>query len=72
MRRVLALAVGAGAFATTLAATPASATCMEHYNVQGIVRSYSCSPPGGPVTTTTCVYDKCWSRTAGEGGGGNT
>jgi hypothetical protein len=32
-------------------AAPASATCLEHVDRAGL-GIYSCSPPGGPVTTT--------------------
>lgn len=70
MRRIVVLALGGAALATAFATAPASATCMENFDYGGIVRSWSCSPPGGPVTTTTCVYDVCWTNTSGGGGGG--
>lgn len=68
MRLVLALAVAASAMATF--APAASATCMPHYDY-GVIYSYSCSPPGGPVTTYTCnrITNECWSSTSGGGGG---
>lgn len=69
MRILLALATAAAAVATF--APSASATCMPLYDY-GVIYSYSCSPPGGPVTTTTCnrVTGHCWSTTSGEPGGG--
>lgn len=54
---VLALAV----VASTVAAAPASATCMETFDKGGI-RMGSCAAPGGPVSSYICVYDECyWS-----------
>lgn len=53
MRRlaVLALVTAAAGLAT---AAPADATCMEWFDKFGI-RSGSCSAPGGPVSSYTCV-----------------
>lgn len=60
------LLVGALAAAGFLA-TPASATCMEHFSYPELgIRSGSCAAPGGPVTTYYCVHDTCVYRTVGE------
>ena len=64
MRYVLAAALTA---AFVLPASPASATCMETYNNETLgIRSGSCAPPGGPVTSYFCVLDVCWTHTAGD------
>ncbi|HWL37179.1 MAG TPA: hypothetical protein VNQ77_13425 [Frankiaceae bacterium] len=56
MRLVLIGALAAAGFL----ATPASATCMEHYDDPKTgIRIGSCAPPGGPVTTYYCVRDIC-------------
>jgi hypothetical protein len=57
MRRLLVLALAATA-AATVAAGPASATCMETYN-KGHIRMGSCAAPGGPVTSYWCYDDHC-------------
>ncbi|HEX8004196.1 MAG TPA: hypothetical protein VF519_16025 [Mycobacteriales bacterium] len=69
MRLVLALTMAAAAVATF--APAASATCMPLYDY-GVIYSYTCSPPGGPATTTTCnrITGHCWSTTSGGGGEG--
>ncbi|HEX8004197.1 MAG TPA: hypothetical protein VF519_16030 [Mycobacteriales bacterium] len=51
MRLPLALAVAACALASV--ATPAGATCMKTWD-RGDWYAYSCSAPGGPVSTTVC------------------
>lgn len=67
MRALLGLAVAAAAVATL--APAANATCMPLWDTV-LFYSYTCSPPGGPATTTTCFRPTghCWSHT-GEGGG---
>ena len=68
MRALLAAGIAAAAVASF--APSASATCMPHYDYV-VFYSYSCSPPGGPVTTTTCnrITGHCWTTTSGGGGG---
>jgi hypothetical protein len=69
MRRLALAAVLTAAAA--LPVSPAAATCMPHYyNERLQISITSCSPPGGPVTTTYCVRDICYSVTSGEGPGG--
>ena len=69
MRALLAAAVAAAALGTF--APAASATCMPLWDAV-VLYSYSCTPPGGPVTTYTCnrVTNECWSQTSGEDPGG--
>ena len=65
MRALVALAFATASLAVL--APSVSATCMEHGDRAGVVRTTSCSPPGGPVTTTTCVLDLvCHTWTSGE------
>lgn len=70
MRRVIALAVVA--VATVSLAPSAHATCMYREDKVTGISQTSCSPPGGPVTTTTCFRDLvCYTTTSGgEPGGG--
>ena len=59
MRRIAVVSLVVAA-AGLLGATPASATCFEHYNDKTTgIRSGSCAPPGGPVTSYTCWRDTC-------------
>lgn len=70
MRRRIAVVSVVAAAAGLLAAGPAAATCMPIYHdPTNQVRIYSCSPPGGPVSTTYCVRDFCYTTTSGGGGG---
>lgn len=69
MRR-LVLASALAAAAIPLSAGPAAATCMQHYHDPRTQLSVtSCAAPGGPVTTTYCVRDVCYSTTSGDPGG---
>ena len=58
MRRHIGILSVAAAIAGAFAASPAHATCMETFNKGGIRQGY-CSPPGGPVTSYTCIHDTC-------------
>lgn len=58
MRLRLAVLLVAAAGVASLAATPASATCMETIN-RGGLRMGSCSAPGGPAYSYICYYDTC-------------
>jgi len=60
MRRLVMSALGIAVVVGTFAVAPAHATCMEHVDVRGVVRVYSCAPPGGPVSTYLCVRDTCY------------
>lgn len=65
----IALALTAAAAAAVTLAPPAQATCMPLWDTV-LFYSYTCSPPGGPATTTTCFRPTghCWSQTSGGGG----
>ena len=68
------LALAAAGLALAGLAPAAHATCMppQEDKLTGITVT-SCSPPGGPVTTTVCFRDLvCYSYTTGEGPGGGS
>lgn len=67
------LALAAAGLALAGLAPAAHATCMEREDRLTGISTTSCSPPGGPVTTTICFRDLvCHSYTTGEGPGGGS